>query len=69
MEDDEIDKIKACPFCGGDAAFKKYYKYDGYQGESATYRVKCENCGAEIEKGDKKEAITSWNRRSKDDQR
>lgn len=59
-------KLKPCPFCGGEATTKKYYPYDGYQGESAVYRVYCQNCTANIVGHCLEGLIEHWNRRVED---
>ena len=45
---------------------KKYYPYDGYQCESAVYRVYCQNCTANIEGHYLEGLIKHWNRRVDD---
>jgi Lar family restriction alleviation protein len=60
-------KLKPCPFCGGEAITKKYYPYDGYQGESAVYRVYCKNCKANIEGHYLEGMIEHWNGRVNED--
>ncbi len=55
-----MDKLKPCPFCGGEATIRKYEYFS-----EDTYNVYCEECGCEISmyysEGD---AIDAWNRRA-----
>ena len=56
-------KLKPCPFCGGEAKLKIIPKYYG-----DIYWVKCEECNAETPSDfEKDEAIEAWNRRANDD--
>lgn len=60
QEDIKMEKLKLCPFCGGEP-FMKQYK-DFY-----LYKVICENCY--VETGgwcEKRKAINTWNRRVKE---
>ena len=57
------NKLKPCPFCGGEAKYITYYPFDGYQRESPTYIIKCEECGAEVNDNKKESVIELWNRR------
>lgn len=57
------DKLKPCPFCGGNAKVREtgYRKWDG--SHRRFYIVECECCTVNIENDKKEEAITSWNTR------
>ena len=51
------DKLKPCPFCGGEPYIKQYKDF-------YLYKVICENCY--IETGgwrEKRNAVKAWNRR------
>lgn len=53
------EKLKPCPFCGGNAEIKKGCTFGGN-----FYFVKCKKCSSEGErKYGKSEAIAAWNRR------
>ena len=59
-----MEKLKPCPFCGGEAKVKAYS--NGY---NIWYRVRCVDCGVEqdgIRNGyyGEEEAIEAWNRRT-----
>lgn len=50
------DKLKSCPFCGGEAEVVETLFYD--------YKVACEKCGASTPLCDSEEmAVEAWNRR------
>ena len=60
-------ELKPCPFCGYEAEKPFYYDpFDGYQGNWGSYRVRCENCSAQITMRTKEKAIEAWNRRAED---
>lgn len=51
-----MEKLKCCPFCGGDAEIKS---------SLLNHWIKCLKCGIETKtKLCKKEAIAAWNRRA-----
>jgi Lar family restriction alleviation protein len=53
-----MEKLKPCPFCGGEPFIKQYKDF-------YLYKVICENCY--VETGgwcEKREAINAWNRRT-----
>lgn len=53
-----MNKLKLCPFCGGEPYIKQYKDF-------YLYKVICENCY--IETGgwrEKRKAINAWNRRN-----
>lgn len=57
-------KIKPCVFCRDKAVFEHYYPYDGYQGESCNYQIRCVKCGLRVSTTDKEkvdEMIYRWN--------
>ena len=62
-----MDKqLTPCPFCGGEARIEKFYAFDGYQGESASYLVYCSGCDCILttHKNSKEQKIIElWNRR------
>lgn len=50
------DKLKSCPFCGGEAEMIETLFCD--------YKVECEKCGASTSYCDSEEmAVEAWNRR------
>jgi len=55
------EKLKPCPFCGGEAAVKSRTAYD--------YVIMCRDCYVNDESNNwsqtKEEAIDAWNRRVK----
>ena len=58
-------ELKPCPFCGCEKVLTMVYDpFDGYQGSLAVYRIRCRNCGAQIERNDVVDAIKAWNRRT-----
>ena len=59
-------ELKSCPFCGGKAKTGRYYPFDGYQGESAVYKIYCENCKAKIESNSVDSVWELWNRRAEE---
>lgn len=59
-----MSELKPCPFCGGsDIKCFLFDPFDGYQGDCSSYIVECKECGAEMQKRHKAEAINAWNRR------
>lgn len=62
------DKLKACPFCGGDAmisrrplSFNRMFDDDGEK----AYHIACSKCWVRtIESMDKESVIKDWNRRT-----
>lgn len=59
--------LKPCPFCGGtDLICMRYDPFDGYQGNLTQHVVRCNGCGAEIERKDRLDVIRAWNRRASD---
>ena len=57
-------ELKPCPFCGGKAKTGHYYPCDGYQGESAVYKIECKNCHAKIESDSIDSVWDLWNTRT-----
>lgn len=60
------DKLKSCPFCGGEA--RMVQEYDAMIGKTF-YFVECADCTGTIFNGEinEKEAIEKWNRRVNDE--
>lgn len=64
------EKLKPCPFCGGEA---KLVKISDKMGNLLImgYKAKCSNCRCSPRPnnytGNKQEAIEEWNRRAKDE--
>ena len=57
--DDE--RLKACPFCGGDASVKQHYIVQ----KKAMYKIGCDACGFALNWCERKShAIKLWNRRA-----
>ena len=50
------EKLKSCPFCGGEA---DEYAEDGY------LQIECRKCGARSRKDSDMDAIKAWNQRVK----
>ena len=48
------DKLKKCPFCGGEADTEWHHGYFG---------VRCNGCGAEVTADGMNDAIYKWNKR------
>ena len=55
------EKLKPCPFCGGEA----YANETDWKGWWHGWVI-CEKCGVKIDKQTKDEAIEAWNRRYKE---
>ena len=62
------NKLKPCPFCGGNAY--DHLKYS-FHANKQRHAVKCTKCNAYMEYRDKKSAIKAWNTRTevKDDEK
>lgn len=76
-------ELKSCPFCGGQATMREYSCGHGGNGEfSASYEVKCSECGIKFNRESRfrlingqsvfsvngyDECVEAWNRRTKDD--
>ena len=62
-----VIKLLPCPFCGGEAKYKKHYREDIYHGYLPV--MKCESCGAiasltDSDIGNYEEILTrKWNTR------
>ena len=65
-----MNKIKPCPFCGGEPSFEIDYGCYGYTPN--VYRIECDDCGAYFslvddfhnsEEENEAELIKRWNRR------
>lgn len=52
------EKLKLCPFCGGEAVMHKV---------GTVYTVECLDCGGSLFKNTKAEAIAAWNKRTNPD--
>lgn len=71
-----MEKLKPCPFCGGDATIQTYREHDGHE-TWQMWLVYCTTCYAEIkfhkeyfmgsEPTTEDEAIAAWNRRTNDE--
>lgn len=57
-----MQKLKPCPFCGGEACIQEHV----FIGYTSTYGVVCLDCCAEIRQFfyTTEEAIEAWNRRT-----
>jgi len=57
------DKLKACPFCGGEA---KIHFENGFEFRSIFYYVSCEKCGCRTDANTESEelAIKTWGARA-----
>lgn len=55
-----MEKLKKCPFCGGEA---KFYKVNDFV---RRYVVKCTKCDIRIVRCGKEKAIESWDRRAEE---
>ena len=52
-------KLKSCPFCGGEA---KLYE------SVVSYFVRCNDCRASVRGTSEKEVIANWNRRANNEE-
>lgn len=60
-----LDQFDNCPFCDSENIDVWYYDpFDGYQGNNWRYQVKCNSCGANLERKTLEEAEVAWNRRA-----
>ena len=63
-----MDKLKPCPFCGGEAKLINQRDYHGY---IQSYRITCKTCGAltleTSSSNSKRKAAESWNTRPFED--
>ncbi len=52
------EELKPCPFCGGNASMRLYYK--------GLYGVRCDSCDSRVGQVFKtrEDAIAAWNRRA-----
>ena len=50
------EKLKPCPFCGGEAKVKRFFG-------CAYITVGCKECNVQINRDTKKQAIDAWNKR------
>lgn len=58
------DKLKPCPFCGGEAEITKTFLY----GKVAGYFASCKKCDCQLRTyASKQGAKNSWNRRADND--
>ena len=55
------EKLKPCPFCGGEAKVKRFFG-------CAYITVGCKKCNVQINRDTKKAAIAAWNTRIKGEQ-
>ena len=66
------DKLKPCPFCGGQGEITEHWESIGMGANVRQYYVCCESCGARggmadeyFENGNlRNKAINRWNRRA-----
>ena len=57
-------ELKPCPFCGcKKIRLYAYDPFDGYQGNCTVHRVRCTDCGAQVQKDKATEAVEAWQRR------
>jgi Lar family restriction alleviation protein len=54
------NKLKPCPFCGGKGGYETFH--DGFR---RIHRITCSLCKVFIDKPEKQEVITAWNKRHK----
>lgn len=61
-----LTPIEACPLCNSDE-ITIYSKdpYDGYQGNNASWIVKCKLCGCMVKANSAEDALSVWNERNK----
>lgn len=61
------EKLKPCPFCGGEAVLENAEQYTTCKGWNSVYGVECQNCSVQT-RGflTRQEAINSWNTRVKE---
>ena len=59
------DKLKPCPFCGGEAQCVTHHLYGKVRGYSVACSYGC--CEQTVTYSSKQGAIKSWNRRKGDD--
>lgn len=45
-----MEKLKACPFCGGMAVFKTSSNSSSRHGVGFNFEIECEDCGAKLPK-------------------
>lgn len=58
MADDVVERLRECPFCGGDSLGH------GYEWPPMKGHVQCFDCDAFVTADSEAEAIAAWNRRS-----
>lgn len=64
LKGNELDRFDRCPFCNSDAVDVWYYDAaDGLHMADWRYQVKCNDCGAMLERRSLDEAESAWNRR------
>ena len=61
MQKNDCQKLRNCPFCGGEAMANESSWRGWWYGW-----VVCPKCGVKIEKQTKADAIEAWNRRYKE---
>lgn len=69
MQNVGLQKLRNCPFCGGEArlvhnATRKYYGMDGYMTGVA---IGCSTCNVIMFYGSEKLAVEAWNRRARNE--
>ncbi len=62
-----MDKLKPCPFCGGEAEIQCFEcLFESFEGRR--YAVECKFCSCSLELFEtEEEAVEAWNRRVGDD--
>ena len=61
-----MDKLKPCPFCGGEARVREFRTYkEECHGIMPKYYIQCNLCTVDRPQThwDKRDAIAEWNRR------
>ena len=59
MPKDDCQKLRRCPFCGGEATIYE----NRHENITYGYSVACDNCCATVFADTEEEAIEAWNKR------